>query len=212
MSPAPVPRTPSLWRELAAIILRKHRPSTTVAAGYPAGQRFPVVNGPVSGILIELVIVGLVCDAPLSLVVVALSQPDNQVLIHAAIAAFGLMTLGWAIAGRSVLRALPHVVSRDALCIGGMRHTGVVPKAAIESALAISASRHTWMADLGLRRDQVILASGFDPPNLAIEIRADATGMVKMAGGHELTTSRRWVLLYADSPAMLIEATRSSGR
>lgn len=206
MSPKPIPNVPSPWLELAAIVMRKQRPSVLAAASYPAEARFPVWNGPVSSILVPLVLVGLFCDAPLSLVLVALCHPSNPALIHVAVLAIGLMTLGWAIAIRSVLRSLPHVVSSEALWIGGIRHSGVVPKAAIERIQAIQGSRHEWMTELGLRRDQVILASGFDPPNLAVEVSATEIGSVRIGGDHQLSPARRWILLYADSPATFIEA------
>lgn len=201
------PNIPNLWQELAAIVMRKQRPSALVAAGYPVADRFPLANGPVSSILIPLVLVGLFGDVPLSLVIVALCHPGHPMLIHVSVAAIGLLTLGWAIAARSALRAIPHVVSSDALWIGGgIRLSGVIPKAAIESVQAIRVSRYEWMSERGVESAQVVLASGFDPPNLAVEIKETASEMVSIFSRNKHTPGGRWVLLYADNPSALLRA------
>jgi hypothetical protein len=205
-----MPNIRSLWREFAAIAMRKQRPSTVIAASYPEGERYPAANGPVSSILVPLVLIGLLGDIPLSLVIVVLCHPNYPVAIHAGIAAVSLWGLGWVIAARSALRSRPHVVSKDALWIGGgVRLSGVIPKAAIERVLPIRGSRREWMSEQGLSRDQVMLANGFDPPNLAVEIKEAALEAVKIVTRRRHAKPSRWVLLYADSPAALAKAALS---
>jgi hypothetical protein len=205
-----MPNIPSLWREFAAIVMRKQRPSTVIAASYPEGERYPAANGSVSSILVPLVLVGFLGDIPLSLVIVALCHPNHPFAIHAGIAAVSLWSLGWVIAARSALLSIPHVVGKDALWIGGgARLSGVIPKVAIERVLSIRGSRREWMSEQGVSRDQVTLASGFDPPNLAVEIKQAALQAVKIGTRRRHSQPSRWVLLYADSPAALAKAALS---
>ena len=157
-----------------------------------------------SSILVPVVLIGLLGDIPLSMVIVAMFHPTHPALIQVGVAALGLLGLGWAIAARSALRAIPHVVSHDALWIGGdIRIAGVIPRAAIERALVIRGSRREWMSEHKVTRDDVILASGFDPPNLAVEIKKTAWEVVQVTKREKQGSFRRWVLLYADKPAAL---------
>lgn len=201
---------PSLWREFVAIATRKQRPSAVIAASYPEGEQYPAANGAVSSILVPLILIGFLGDIPLSLVIVALCHPNHPLAIHAGIAAVSLWGLGWGIAVRSALRSIPHVVSKDALWIGGGVHlTGMIPKAAIEKALPIRGSRREWMSERGLSRAQVLLACGFDPPNLAVEIKEAALRTVKIGTRRRPAPPNRWVLLYADNPVALAQAALS---
>ncbi|WP_243050437.1 hypothetical protein [Dyella sp. RRB7] len=199
LSPFPMPQVPNLWRECAAILLRRPRPSALIAASYPAGERYFTASGPVSGILVPIVLVSLLGDIPLSFAVVAISHAAHPTLVHAVVLALGLLTLGWAVAARSVARSIPHVLADDALWMGGgARHAGVIPREAIRCIVPIQGSRHAWMRAHGLDRKDVLLASGFEPPNLAIELDDVAVGRCGMR-----RILRRWVLLYADRPAAL---------
>ncbi len=205
-----MPRTTSLCREFAAIALGRQRPSAVAAAGYPVGERYSVANGPVSSILVPMLIVGLLGDIPLSLVVVAMCHPSHPMLIHAGTGAFGLVGLGWAVAARSRQRSMPHIVCNDALRIGGgIRLSGVIPKVAIERVLAIRGSRKDWMSAHGVARHEVLLASGLDPPNLALELKKTAWDPVGIASCQKLRPFRRWVLIYADKPAALATIAHS---
>lgn len=199
-----MPKIPSLWREFSAIALHRQRPSTVIAASYPFGERYAVANGPMSSILVPVVLIGLLGDIPLSLVIVAICHPTHPRLIHEGVAALGLLGLAWAMAARSMQRSIPHVVSDDALWIGsGIGISGVIPKPAIERVLAISGSWKEWMSEHKVTRNQVLLASGFDPPNLAVEIRKSAWEVVQIGSRRKQRTYRQWVLLYADKPAAL---------
>jgi hypothetical protein len=205
IQPISMPQIPSLWREFAAIAFRRPRPSALISASYPAGERYSVANGPVSSILVPVVFVGLLGDIPLSLVIAALCHPTYPALVHGCIAALGLLSLSWAIAARSAVRAIPHVVSDDALWIGGgVRLAGVIPKAAIERVVGIRGSRREWMSEHGVGRGDITPASGFDPPNLAVEIRKSATVTVRIGSRGKCKTSRRWILLYVDRPSALL--------
>jgi hypothetical protein len=206
----PNARIPSLWQELVAIVMRKRRPSVLAAASYPEGRSFSVARGPVSSILVPIVLIGLIGDIPLSFVVVALSHASHPVLIHAVIGATYLLTLGWAMAVRSTLRSMPHVVTMDAVWIGGcVRFSGVIPKVAIARCMHLQASRFAWMSEQGISRKDVLLASGFDPPNVALEIKDGVLGMVRIDNRQGHMPARRWILLYADNPAGLLEAARA---
>ena len=59
------------------------------------------------------------------------------------------------------------------------------------------------MSEHKVTRDDVILASGFDPPNLAVEIKKTAWEVVQVTKREKQGSFRRWVLLYADKPAAL---------
>ncbi len=200
-----MPKIPSLWREFAAITFRRPRPSALISATYPPGERHSVANGPVSSILVPVVFIGLLGDIPLSFVIAALCHPSHPALVHTAVAALGFLSLGWAIAARSAVRSLPHVISEDALWIGGgVRLVGVIPKAAIDRVVAIRGSRHEWMSEYGVGRGDITVASGFDPPNLAVEIKNPATATIRIGSRGKYKAPRRWVLLYVDRPASLL--------
>ena len=204
------PHIPSLWQELVAILMRKPRPGAQAAADYPAGKSFSIANGPVTSILVPIVLIGLIGDIPLSFVVVALAHAGHPMVIHGVIAVTYLLTLGWALAVRSMVRSMPHVVSGDALWIGGcVRVSGVIPKGAIARSIQLQASRSAWMSEQGISRNDVLLASGFDPPNVALEIKPDASGMVRICNRQGCIPARRWILLYADRPVGLVEAARA---
>lgn len=206
----PSPHIPSPWQELGAILMRKRRPSVQAAADYPAGRSFSITNGPATSILVPIVLIGLIGDIPLSFVVVALAHASHPMVIHGIIAMTYLLTLGWALAVRSMVRSMPHVVSGDALWIGGcVRVSGVIPKSAIARSIQLQASRLAWMSEQGIGRNDVLLASGFDPPNVAVEIKPDAFGMVRISNRQGHLPARRWILLYADSPVGLMEAARA---
>lgn len=206
----PSPHIPSLRQEAVAILMRRRRPSALAAASYPAGTSFSIAHGPVTSILVPIVLIGLIGDIPLSFVVVALAHATHPMAIHGVIAATYLLTLGWALAVRSTLRAMPHVVSSDALWIGGcVRVSGVIPKSAIARSMHLQASRSAWMSEQGIGRNDVLLTSSFDPPNVALEIKPDASGLVRISNRHGHMPARRWILLYADSPVGLMEAARA---
>lgn len=203
------PSIPRLSQELLAILARKRRPSAQAAAQYPAGRSFSVANGPLTSILVPIVLIGLIGDIPMSFVVVALSHSNHPMAIHAVIAVTYLWTLGWAVAVRSMLRSMPHVVSGEALWLGGcVGIAGVIPRPAIAGLMHLQASRLAWMSEQGISRHDVLLASGLDAPNVAVEINADACGMVSVFNRKGAVPARRWILLYADNPAGLMEAAR----
>lgn len=205
--PRPQPSLPGLLAEIVAIVLRRPRPSALIAAGYRGGERFPVVGGPVSGVLVPLVIIGLLADLPLSFILVGVFHPSHPALVHICIAALACWSLGWAIAVRSVVRSSPHVVDQDTLWIGGgIRLAGVIPKVAIERVVAFDSARREWMEQHRLKPEDVVRASGIDPPNLAILIKESMTGLVTITGSDRYQASRRWFLLYADNPAALSAA------
>lgn len=206
----PRPRIPSLWKELAAILMRKQRPSALAAANYPVGASFPVDHGPLSSILVPIVLIGLIGDIPLSFVVVALSHAIHPMVIHIVIAATYLLSLGWAMAVRSTLRSMPHVVNGDALWLGGcVRTSGVIPKDAIAGSTHLRVSRFEWMSERGISRKDIFLASGFDPPNVVVEIKPDVSGKVRIGTRRGDMPARRWILLYADNPLGLVEVIRA---
>lgn len=206
-----MPKIPSLWREFAAIALRRKRPSAVIAASYPVGERYGVANGPVSSILVPIVLIGLLSDVPLSLVIVALSHPTHPALIQAGVAAFGLLTLGWAVAKRSTQRGIPHLISSDALWVGGgARISAVLPKLAIERVIAIRGSRRDWMKEHEVTRHEIILGSDIDPPNVAVEIKKSAWDALRISSRRKYRQPRRWMLLYADNPTALATNINSS--
>ncbi len=206
-----MPKILSLWREFAAITLRRQRPSAVTVASYPLGKRYGVANGPVSSTLVPIVLIGLLSDVPLSLVIVALSHPTHPALIQAGVASFGLLTLGWAIATRSTQRGIPHLVSSDALWVGGgARISAVVPTFAIERVIVVRGSRRDWMREREVTRHEIILGSGIDPPNVAVEIKKPAWEALRISPRRKYRQPRRWMLLYADNPTALATNINSS--
>lgn len=205
-----MPKIPSLWLEFLAIALHRPRPSKDVATCYPTGQRCCLENGPMSSILVPVIVIGLLGDIPLSLVIVAICRPTFPTLIHAGVAALSFMGLGWALAVRSTLRSVPHVLSHDALWVSSAtRISCVIPIAAIERIVAIRGSRNQWMSEHKVTGDQVISANGFDPPNLAMEVKKSAWGMMNIGGHRKYQPSCCWVLLYADKPSALTTSVHS---
>lgn len=199
-----MPRTPSLWREFFAIVLRRPKPSALVAATLPPGRRCTAAHGPVSSILIPVVLVGLMGDVPLSWVIVALCSPSHPWLIHTLIACTGLYALGWAIAARSVIATIPHVVDEDTLWVrGGTRHSGRIPRHAVRQIHGFQGSRIAWGTAQGVPASDMLLVNGIDPPNVAIELEEQTMSAVQIELNGKTIAPRRWILLYADHPKAL---------
>jgi hypothetical protein len=169
--------------------------------------RFSVTNGPMSSILVPVLVIGLLGDMPLSLVVVSLSHARHPAIIHTCIAALGLLGVGWAIAVRSIMRNVPHVVSREALRLGGGQfYAGAIPRTSIQRVVAIQEARHDWMRAQGLRHTDVTPAHGLDAPNLAVKLHEASIDSIALIHKGKAQIPRRWVLLYTDQPVLLASA------
>lgn len=202
-----MPRTPSLWREFFAILLRCPRPSAQIAAKLPPERRFAAAHGPVSSILIPVVLVGLMGDVPLSWVIVALCSPSHPWLVHALIACTGIYVVCWAIAVRSVIATIPHVIDEHVLWLnGGARHSCRIPRHAIRRIHSFQGSRLAWAATQGVPASEMLLVNGIDPPNVAVELEEQAVGVVRIEKNGKAVAPRRWILLYTDSPEGLMLA------
>ena len=202
--------SPRAWHELLAIGLRRRRPSATVAAGLPQGSRFGSERGPSSSILVPIAVIGLLGDVPFSMLLVSAFHPAHPLWVHATILVLAFAGLGWAIAARSARAAIPHVVADAALVISdGFDLVIEVPRPAVRSAELISVSRRAWMADRGVASGDVLRASLLDAPNLAIEVDVAASGLAVRRHGRNVPP-RRWILLYADTPAALRMALKQA--
>lgn len=199
---------PNLWREGLAIVLRRPRPSAAIAARYPDGAHFALVNGAVSSILMALVVVDLIGDVPMSYVIVVMVHPAYPLVVHLALLLLTLSTLVWVLAIRSAQRAMPHVVCERALWLGGgVRHGGMIPRAAIEQVQPIRQLWREWLHEQGIPMSEITLASGFhDPPNLALQLREDARAAARVGNRRRQKPPRRWLLIYADHPQALAQA------
>jgi hypothetical protein len=194
-------RAPNLWNEFLAILLRQPRPSAGVAATFPEHRRFSTANGPISSIVVPIMIVGLLGDVPLSWVLVSLCHPAHPWLVHAIVFVAGLYAVGWALAVRSASRSIPHAIDEHALWLGGgVHYGGKIPRSSIRRTLALHESRHAWTATHQVRMRDVLIVSRPDAPNVAIELEDSAMAQVRLTCHRKTIAPRRWILLYVDRP------------
>lgn len=200
-------RAPNLWNEFIAVMLRRPRPSLCVAAGLPGDRRYTTSNGPVSGVLVPMMIVGLLGDIPLSLVLVALCHPAHPWLIHGVVFTAGLYAIGWALAVRSASSTIPHAIDERALWLGGgMHYGGSIPRSSIRRVQSFHQSRHAWAVANQVHMRDVLVVSRLDSPNVAIELEDSAVSQVSLTRKGKRVAPRRWILLYADRPGELATA------
>lgn len=200
---APVVTSPRGGHELLAILLRRPRPSSRVAAALPPGRRFGSERGPTSSVLVPIGVIGLMGDVPFSMVLVSAFHPAHPLWLHAVILVLALAALGWAVTARSARVAIAHVVTDATMVIrDGLDLHIEVPRSAVVSAQVLSGSPRAWMTHHGIATCDVLRASLLDAPNLVLEVDAPARGLVMMRHGRPLAP-RRWVMLYADEPAAL---------
>lgn len=202
-------RAPNLWNEFTAVMLRRPRPSVCVAASLPKDRRFTASNGPVSSVLVPMMIIGLLGDIPLSLVLVALSHPAHPWLVHGVVFTVGLYAVGWALAVRSASSTVPHVIDENALWLGGgIHYGGGIPRSSIRRVQSFHESRHAWAATNRIRMGDVLVVSRPDSPNVAIELENSAINQVRLTHKGKRVAPRQWILLYADRPGELAMAAR----
>src|SRR5579859_6756317 len=206
-----MPITPSLWREWLALCFKRPRPSAVAAASYPHGRCHAVAHGPITSIVVPVMVIGLLGDIPLSFVIVSVQHPPHAWLVHALITALGLAAIGWAMAVRSVARAVPHVTEDNAFWLGGgLGPVGRIPWRAIRGAQAFCEYRYAWAAAQRVRMSDAMVCSRLDSPNVAIELDEDAAGDVDLRHRGRRVAARRLLLIYADRPAELVASIRQA--
>lgn len=152
-----------------------------------------------------MMVVSALGDIPLLWMVVSVVRPAHPWLVHGLVLAVSLGAVGWALAVRSVICAMPHVIDDGALWLGGSaRYAGTIDRAAVRQVQVLQQSRYAWAANHGIRMNDVSVLSRLDQPNVAIEL-IDA-GRVCLSRQGKTIAPRRWVLLYADRPQELIAA------
>lgn len=198
---------PSLWREYVAIASRRPRPSAHIAASYPQGHRYSASQGPVTSVLVPVMIIGFLGDIPLSWVVITLSHPSHPWLIHSFVLAAGLWSVGWALAVRSVIQAVPHVIDHSALWLGAhARYAGCLARSSVVRVHVLQESRYAWAAAHQVSMRDVRIVSGLDSPNVPIELEPSAFDRVRLTRNGKAIPPRRWILLYADHPREMAAA------
>lgn len=194
-------RAPNLWNEFFAIVLRQPRPSAKVAATFPEVRRFSTSNGPVSSVVVPIMIIGLLGDIPLSWVLVSLCHPAHPWLIHGIVFIAGLYAVGWALAVRSTSCSIPHAIDEHALWLGGgIHYGGNIPRSSIRRILAFHESRQAWAGGHQVPLSDVLVVSRPDAPNVAIELEESAMTQVRLSRKGKDVAARRWILLYVDRP------------
>lgn len=205
-----MPQAPNLWLEFIAVLLRRPKPSVSVAASYPEGRRYSASGGPVSSVLVPVMIIGLLGDFPLSWVLITLCRPAHPWLIHGAVFGVGLFAVGWALAVRSVSSTIPHVIDEHMLWLGGgTRYEGSISRSSICGVHTFQESRYAWAAANQVRMNDVLIVSRPDSPNVAIELEDSAMNQVRLSHKGRDVAPRRWILLYADRPGDVAAALSS---
>jgi hypothetical protein len=161
-----------IWLEFICAVMRRRRPSEAVAAELGPGSRFPLHKGAVSSIIIPITVIASCVDVPL--IHLLLNDHVSAVLrgpFHVALLVFNAWAIIWIIDDRSAVAHIPHVVGLDTLRLRvGHRLALDVPLSAVRGIHSLKGSPREWMSARGLTRNEVVLVTPMDAPNVLLEI------------------------------------------
>ena len=201
-----------MWSEAWCKWSGRALPSQRHAAALGAGQRFPLRRGSWMGVLVPMVVFSQFVDVLIAQGCLHIVTPPGapRLLAHAALLFVSLWMVVWAVALRSAMRNVDHVLGPHAFTLAiGFKQLCRVPLSAIEDVRAIDhrAARQgrDWFDVHQLKPRDVSVVSALDPPTLLIALRPGANGAWWTRNGLRRPL-RRWIAVYVDQP----EAMRSA--
>ncbi len=194
----------TIYREALCAMTRRPRPSERVARSLSADARFTLHAGPISSVLMPLLLIGTFLELPLlHLAIHVKAAPAMRLSLHAALVGLTAWGLVWLFGDRSAVRHVPHVLAADELLLHvGFRVAVRLPTCEIASVRLVKGAPRDWLPTLGIKRADVAFVTPVDKPNLLIEL----TPL------HERTTHERfgsaatvplYFAVYVDKPESL---------
>ena len=204
-----------MWSECLCKWTRRPLPSVRYACQFGDGQRFALHRGSWMSVLVPMVVFSQFVDVLIAQGVIHVAAvPAHRALLHGLLLFVSLWMVVWAVALRSALRHVDHVLGPHALTLAiGFKQRCRLPLSAIAALHRIehrgSVSGKDWHARFGLQASDVTLLSALDPPTLLIALRDDAAGAWWTRNGTPRPL-KRWVAVYVDKPDAMHAAVTSA--
>ena len=207
-----------MWTETFCRWARRPLPSAGYARRLGEGQRFSLHRGSWMSVLVPMVVFSQFVDVLIAQGVIHVAvAPAHRAVLHGLLLFASLWTVVWAVALRSAMRHVEHVLDPHALTLAiGFKQLCRIPLAAIANVRAIdhkAARGHAdWYDVHGLKPRDVTLLTSLDKPSLLIELHAGASG----ASGAWWTRNgarrplRCLVAVYVDQPAAMQAAVAAA--
>jgi hypothetical protein len=165
-------------------------------------------------VLVPMVVFSQFVDVLVAQGVIHVVGGAHRIVLHALLLFVSLWMVVWAVALRSAMRHIDHVLEPHALTLAiGFKQLCRIPLADIADVRAIDhrAARNgaDWHDVHQLKPRDVTLLSALDPPTLLIELKAHARGAWWLRNGAPRPLRRR-VAVYVDQPAAMAAALRDA--
>ena len=200
-----------MWAQAFCTWLRRPLPSAPYSLHLGAGQRFALHRGAWMSVLVPMVVFSQFVDVLIAQGAIHVAAAGSQRLALHALLLFGsLWTVAWAVALRSAMRHVDHVLAPHTLTLAiGFKHLCRVPLTAIAEVRVIDRKAADWYAACKLRpRDVTVLAS-LDKPTLLIELKPGLDGAWWVRNGVQRPL-KRWIAVFVDEPAAMRAAVTAA--
>ena len=197
-----------MWSEAFRQWTRRPLPSARYARRLGEGQRFALQRGSWMSVLVPMVVFSQFVDVLVAQGVIHVAvDPAHRATLHGLLLFASLWTVVWAVALRSAMRHVDHVLGAHALTLAiGFKQLCRIPLAAIANVQVIDHKvRRTgddWHDLHQLKPREVTLLTALDKPTLLIELHAGANGAWWTRNGARRPL-RRHVAVYVDQPAAM---------
>ncbi len=205
-----------MWTEAFCQWTRRPLPSESYARRLGDGQRFELRRGPWMSVLVPMVVFSQFVDVLVAQGFIHVAaDPAHRLALHGLLLFASLWTVVWAVALRSAMRHVDHVLGEHALTLAiGFKQLCRIPLAAIANVQLIDhkAARGSddWYDVHELKPRDVTSLTSLDKPTLLIELRSGANDAWWTRNGARKPLRRR-IAVYVDQPAAMRDAivTRS---
>jgi hypothetical protein len=201
-----------MWTEAVSLWLRRPPPSVAYARRLGEGRRFALHRGSWLSVLVPMVVFSQFVDVLVAQGAVQVAAPAGapRLALHALLLSVSLWTVAWAVALRSAMRHVDHVLGPHALTLAiGFRQVCRLPLGEIADVRVIdhraARGHQDWLDVHGLEPRDVTLVTALDKPTLLIELRPGATGAWCTRHG-VARPLRRWIAVLVDDPAAMAAA------
>ena len=204
-----------MWTEAFCQWTGRPLPSARYARRLGEGQRFALHRGSWMSVLVPMVVFSQFVDVLIAQGVIHVAvDPAYRVGLHGLLLFASLWTIVWAVALRSAMRHVDHVLDPHALTLAiGFKQLCRIPLAAIAGVQVIDhKARRTgddWHDLHQLKPREVTLLTALDKPSLLIELHAGANGAWWTRNGVR-GPLRRFVAVYVDQPAAMQAAVAAA--
>jgi hypothetical protein len=204
-----------MWTEAFCKWTRRPLPSARYARRLGEGRRFAQHRGSWMSVLVPMVVFSQLVDVLIAQGVIHVAvAPAHRAVLHGLLLFASLWTVVWAVALRSAMRHVDHVLDPHALTLAiGFKQLCRVPLAAIAGVQVIDhKARRTgedWYDLHQLKPREVTLLTALDKPSLLIELHAGVNGAWWTRNGVRKSL-RRFVAVYVDQPAAMQAAVAAA--